>query len=64
VSVTIGFKGDAHRLECELNRPHKAIARKVCDYLYILKVIYNQIFDEFILSLGKLQPRDKIPKKD
>jgi len=44
-----GFRAEN---EFYLNKIHKSIASRVSDYIYILKVIYSQIFDEFIHNIG------------
>ena len=53
------FKADN---EFQLNKIHKSITNRISDYILILKTIYSQVFDEFILLLRK--EGGKISKKD
>lgn len=34
--------------EFQLNKIHKSITNRVSDYIFILKTVYSQVFDEFI----------------
>lgn len=53
------FKADN---EFQLNKIHKSITNRISDYILVLKTIYSQVFDEFILLLRK--EGGKISKKD
>lgn len=55
-----GFRAEN---EFYLNKIHKSIASRVSDYIYILKVIYSQIFDEFIHNIGMSKGNSRDSKK-
>ena len=44
----LGYK---ERNEFELNKVHKMVTSRMSDYILILKTLYREVFDEFLMQL-------------
>ena len=53
--------------EFQINKIHKSITNRVIDYIFVLIVIYQQIFDEFISNFNlnnKVKDNKKYTKRE